>query len=40
MRVETVHDAERAEAKIIVIGGVADTAELLRLVALLTDQPD
>ncbi|MEU9128666.1 helix-turn-helix domain-containing protein [Kitasatospora sp. NPDC048540] len=40
VRVETVHDAERAEAKIIVIGGVADTAELLRLVALLTDQPD
>ncbi|WUK11725.1 helix-turn-helix domain-containing protein [Kitasatospora sp. NBC_00374] len=37
LRVETVHDEERASLKIIVIGGLEDSAEVLRLIALLTD---
>jgi hypothetical protein len=38
MRLETVYDEERANLKIIVIGGLADTAEIMRLVtALLED---
>ncbi|MFJ1702371.1 helix-turn-helix domain-containing protein [Kitasatospora sp. NPDC088346] len=36
LRVETAHDRERASLKIIVIGGLEDGAEILRLVAGLT----
>ncbi|MGC5014444.1 helix-turn-helix domain-containing protein [Streptosporangium sp. DT93] len=35
LRVETVHDEERASMKIIVLGGLEDTAELLRIVGTL-----
>jgi excisionase family DNA binding protein len=38
MRLQTVYDEERASLKLIVIGGLADSAETLRLVlALLED---
>ena len=38
MRLQTVYDEERASLKIIVIGGLADTADIMRLVtALLVD---
>lgn len=37
LRLETVHDPERARLKIIIVGGVADTAELLRLVDALVE---
>jgi excisionase family DNA binding protein len=38
MRLQTVYDEERASLKIIVIGGLADSAEIMRLVtALLED---
>lgn len=32
LRVQTVHDRERARMKIVILGGAADTAELLHLV--------
>ncbi|MEV4612908.1 helix-turn-helix domain-containing protein [Kitasatospora sp. NPDC049258] len=38
LRVETVHDEERAGAKVIVIGGLEDSAEVLGLIARLTEQ--
>jgi excisionase family DNA binding protein len=37
-RVETVYDEERASMKIIVIGGVAGTAELLKVISTLVEQ--
>ncbi|RKR86763.1 excisionase family DNA binding protein [Micromonospora pisi] len=37
LRVESIYDEERARLRIVVIGGLADTAELLRLVGLLTE---
>ena len=38
LRLQTVYDEERASLKIVVIGGLADTAEIMRLVtALLED---
>ncbi|WP_232320304.1 helix-turn-helix domain-containing protein [Herbidospora daliensis] len=38
LRVETVYDEVRASLKIIVIGGVADTAALLAIVDALTQE--
>jgi excisionase family DNA binding protein len=35
LRLQTVYDEERASLKIIVIGGLADSAELMRLVSTL-----
>jgi excisionase family DNA binding protein len=35
MRLQTVYDEERASLKIIVIGGLADTAEIMRLTTTL-----
>ena len=38
LRVQTVYDAERARLKVVVLGGVGATAELLRLIdALMED---
>lgn len=37
LRLQTVHDEERASLKIIVIGGLADSAEVMRLVAALLE---
>ncbi|MEV0611037.1 helix-turn-helix domain-containing protein [Polymorphospora rubra] len=38
LRVQTVHDRERNRMKIVILGGAAETAELLRLVdAVLAD---
>lgn len=37
MRLEAVHDPERSRLKIIIVGGVADTAELLKLVDALVE---
>lgn len=37
LRVETIYDEDRASLKIIIVGGVADTAELLRFVTTLTE---
>lgn len=37
MRLEAIHDPERARLKIIIVGGVADTAELLKLVDALVE---
>jgi excisionase family DNA binding protein len=31
LRIQTIHDEERARMKIVILGGVADTAELLHL---------
>ncbi|MER8182506.1 helix-turn-helix domain-containing protein [Kitasatospora sp. NPDC094015] len=39
LRVETVHDEERSTARLVVIGGLEDSAEILRLIAVLTGQP-
>jgi excisionase family DNA binding protein len=39
LRVETIYDEERATLKIIVVGGAADCAELLRLVDVLLERP-
>lgn len=36
LRVQTVYDEERASMKIVVLGNVADTAELLKLIGALT----
>lgn len=38
LRVETVYDEERASMKIIILGGLADTAELLRLAEALVGE--
>ncbi len=38
VRLETVYDEERASLKIIILGGVGTTAELLRLVRVLTEE--
>ncbi|RCG33268.1 DNA-binding protein [Sphaerisporangium album] len=38
LRVETIYDEERAELKIILIGSPDDTAELLRLVAVMVKE--
>ncbi|WP_328611893.1 helix-turn-helix domain-containing protein [Amycolatopsis sp. NBC_00345] len=37
LRVETVHDPDRARLKLVVIGGLAGSADLLRLVADLSE---
>ncbi len=37
LRVESVYDEERAVLKVIVLGDLADTAELLRIIHALTD---
>jgi len=37
LRVETIYDEERARMKIVVLGGIADGAELLRLVGALVE---
>jgi excisionase family DNA binding protein len=37
LRVQTVHDPDRARLKLVVIGGLAATADLLRLVADLSE---
>jgi excisionase family DNA binding protein len=37
LRLQTVHDEERASLKIIVIGGLADSAEIMRLVITLLE---
>ncbi|MEU6842102.1 helix-turn-helix domain-containing protein [Streptomyces sp. NPDC046716] len=39
LRVESVYDEERATLKIIVLGGLADTAEVLRIVDTLVEDP-
>ncbi|MEV4456466.1 helix-turn-helix domain-containing protein [Microbispora sp. NPDC049633] len=39
LRVETVYDEERASLKIIIVGGVADTTEVFRLVTTLVKEP-
>ncbi|WP_182900951.1 helix-turn-helix domain-containing protein [Microbispora sp. H10830] len=39
LRVETIYDEERASMKIIIVGGVADTAEMFRLVTTLVKEP-
>ena len=36
LRVETVYDEERAVLKVIILGDLAPTAELLRLINLMT----
>ncbi len=40
LRVETVYDEERASLKIVVLGSLGDTAELLKLINALTPQLD
>ncbi|MGW7295123.1 helix-turn-helix domain-containing protein [Streptomyces xiamenensis] len=40
LRVESVYDEERAVLKVIVLGDLADTAELLRIIHALTDDED
>ena len=37
LRVQTVYDEERASMKIVVLGDLADTAELLKLIGALTE---
>lgn len=37
LRIQTIYDEERAGMKVIVIGGLADTAEVLRLINVLVD---
>ncbi|MER5945935.1 helix-turn-helix domain-containing protein [Streptomyces sp. NPDC001904] len=39
LRVESVYDEERAALKIIVLGGLADAAEVLRIVDTLVEDP-
>lgn len=39
LRVETIYDEDRDSMKIIIVGGPADTAELLRLVTTLVRDP-
>ncbi|MET1074419.1 MAG: helix-turn-helix domain-containing protein [Umezawaea sp.] len=38
LRVETMHDADRSTMKIILLGGVETTAELLKLIAVITEE--
>ncbi|WP_310715355.1 helix-turn-helix domain-containing protein [Nonomuraea sp. 3-1Str] len=38
LRVETVYDEERASLKVIVLGGLDGTAELLKIINLLVDE--
>jgi excisionase family DNA binding protein len=38
VRVQTVYDEERASMKIIVVGGVAETADLLKTIAAVVEQ--
>jgi excisionase family DNA binding protein len=38
LRLQTIYDEERASMKIVIFGGTADTAELLRLVDVLTEE--
>jgi hypothetical protein len=38
LRVETVYDEERGSLKVIVIGGVTRTAELLKLISAIVEQ--
>lgn len=38
VRVQTVYDEERASMKIIVVGGVTETADLLKTVAAVVEQ--
>ncbi|MFD7314831.1 helix-turn-helix domain-containing protein [Streptomyces sp. NPDC059883] len=40
LRVETVYDEERAVLKVIILGGLDSTAELLKIVNALTEQPE
>ncbi|MEV4975789.1 helix-turn-helix domain-containing protein [Streptomyces scopuliridis] len=40
LRVETVYDEERAVLKVIILGGLDSTAELLKIVNALIEQPD
>ncbi|MDF2710802.1 MAG: MerR family transcriptional regulator [Nonomuraea muscovyensis] len=40
LRVETVYDEERASLKIIVVGGLTGTAELLKVIDTLIGEPD
>ncbi|MGW8849853.1 helix-turn-helix domain-containing protein [Streptomyces xiamenensis] len=40
LRVESVYDEERAVLKVIVLGDLADTAELLRIIHALTGDED
>jgi excisionase family DNA binding protein len=37
LRVQTVHDEERDRMKIVILGGAADTAEVLRLIESVID---
>lgn len=38
LRVETLYDVERARLKVIVVGGLNDSADLLKLIAVWTEQ--
>ncbi|MFE4369929.1 helix-turn-helix domain-containing protein [Streptomyces sp. NPDC056835] len=40
LRVETVYDEERAVLKVIILGGLESTAELLKIVNALIGQPE
>ncbi|GLU48281.1 helix-turn-helix domain-containing protein [Nocardiopsis ansamitocini] len=40
LRVETVYDEERASLKIIVLGSPETTADLLKVISTLTEQPE
>jgi excisionase family DNA binding protein len=37
LRIQTIYDEERAGMKVIVIGGLGDTAEVLRLIGVLVE---
>jgi hypothetical protein len=37
LTVQTIYDEERATMKVIIIGGLADSAELLRLVGVIVE---
>ncbi|GAA2741573.1 helix-turn-helix domain-containing protein [Kitasatospora cinereorecta] len=40
LRVQTVHDADRATLQVVVLGGLPETAELLRIVDALAEEPE
>ncbi|WP_335936165.1 helix-turn-helix domain-containing protein [Streptomyces sp. PTD5-9] len=40
LRVETVYDEERATLKIVVLGGLATTADLLKIIDSLMEEPE
>ncbi|MEV8388407.1 MULTISPECIES: helix-turn-helix domain-containing protein [unclassified Streptomyces] len=40
LRVETVYDEERAVLKVIILGGLESTAELLKIINALIGQPE